>query len=173
LPVKNEPEPTRRDAPAPQRDLLSSESSRTTASPVAVPAASLERIPVFVKAAGSASGFSDPSKDRQDSVKDLQKKVDDSKAVRLVGSQNEALIVLEVLARETKRETNGWTAFNGQRQNKSYLTVRLTAGEFSTEFEGESGSKGMLKGYGAAAGKVVKQLDDWVKANRDRLLMNK
>lgn len=128
------------------------------------------RIPLFVRAAGSAGGFTDPSKDRQDSVKDLQKKVRDSKLVDLVSSEEHAVIVLEVLARETKRETNGWTAFSGDRQNKSYLTVRLIAGEYTTEFAGESGSKGMLKGYGAAAGKVVDQLEKWVMANRNQLL---
>ena len=71
----------------------------------------------------------------------------------------------EVLDRDTKRETNLWG-----RQNKSYLTVRLTAGGYSVEFTGESGSTGALTGYGAAAAKVVKQLEAWVKANRDRLL---
>jgi hypothetical protein len=79
---------------------------------------------------------------------------------------------LEVLARETKRETNGWTAFSGQRQNKSSLSVRLTAGEFETEFGGESGSKGLMKGYGDAAGKVVKQVESWVKSNYDRRRSN-
>lgn len=128
-----------------------------------------ERIPVFLKAAGADSGFTDPSKDRQDSVNDLMKKLRDSKSVRLVESEADAVAVLEVLDRETKRETNGWTAFSGQRQNKSYLTVRLTVGEYSTEFTGESGSKGMLKGYGAAAGKVVDQLEKWVEANRSKL----
>lgn len=64
-----------------------------------------------------------------------------------------------------KRETNLWG-----RTNKSYLTVRLTAGEFTTEFTGESGSKGVMKGYGAAASKIVKQLEEWVKTNRDKLL---
>jgi len=57
---------------------------------------------------------------------------------------------------------------SGAKQNKSYLTVRLHAGEYSTEFEGESGSKGMLKGYGAAAGKVVDQLEAWINSNRSR-----
>jgi hypothetical protein len=126
-----------------------------------------DKIPVFMKSL-DAGGFTDPSKDRQDSVKDLLKKIKDSKVVRPVSSEAEALAVLEVLGRATKRETNFWG-----RQNKSYLTVRLTAGEFSTEFEGESGSKGILKGYGAAAGKIVKQLEEWVKANREQLLSQK
>jgi hypothetical protein len=123
-----------------------------------------EKIPVFVKSGAATDGFTDPSKDRQDSVKDLLKKLKDSKVLAPVQSEEQAVVVLEVLDRETKRETNFWG-----RQNKSYLTVRLTAGEYSTEFTGESGSKGVLKGYGAAAGKVVDQLEDWAKANRERL----
>jgi hypothetical protein len=129
-----------------------------------------DKIPVFVRAAGAASGFTDPSRDRQDSVKDVEKNIRDSKVVRLVPTFDEAVIVLDVLNRETRREANGWTAFSGAKQNKSYLTVKLTVGDFETELAGESGSKGVLKGYGAAASNVVDQLDAWVKENRDRLL---
>lgn len=128
------------------------------------------KIPVFVRGAGATEGFTDPSKNRQNSVKDITNKLKGSKVVRLAESESDAVAVLEVLDRETKRETNAWGALGGVRQNKSYLTVRLTAGEFTTEFEGESGSKGMLKGYGAAAGKIVKQLEEWVKTNREKLL---
>ena len=128
------------------------------------------KIPVYVKSAADADGFTDPSKDRQDSVKDLTKKVKDSKLLVLVPSADQAVIVLEVLGRGTNREVNGWAAVNGQAQNKSFLTVKLTAGEFSTEFTGQSGSKGILTGHGAAAGKVVDQLEDWVKANREKLV---
>src|SRR4051812_38355794 len=85
-----------------------------------------EKIPVFVRSTDSATGFSDPSKDRQDSIKDLQKNIEKSKVVRLASSEGDALVFIDVLSRETKRETNGWTAMNGQKQNKSSLTVRLT-----------------------------------------------
>jgi len=118
-----------------------------------------------VRSAQTAGGFTGPSKDRQDSVKDLLKELKDSNSLRAVESEKEALVVLEVLERETKRETNIWG-----RQNKSNLTVRLTAGEYSAELAGESGSKGVLKGYGAAAGRVVKQVEAWVNTNRDKLL---
>src|SRR4051794_29244889 len=99
-----------------------------------------QKVPVFVKSATS-SGFTDPSKDRQDSVNDIRKRLKDSDWVQPVDSESDAVAVLEVLDRETKRETNVFG-----RQNKSYLTVRLAAGDYSTEFTGESGSKGMLKG---------------------------
>ena len=128
------------------------------------------RIPVFVRGGGSSSGFTDPSKDRGDSVKDLQKNIRDSKVLVLAESSDDAFIVLDVLHRETKKENNGWTAISGTPQNKSYVTVRLRAGDFETELTGESGSKGMLKGYGNAASKVVDQLEDWARENRERLL---
>jgi hypothetical protein len=128
------------------------------------------RIPIFVRSAADSDGFTDPSKDRRDSLKDLVKQLRDSDVVAPVDMEAEAVAVLEVLGRSTRSERNGWTAVNGQRQNKSVLTVRLTAGEYSTEFTGESKSKGVLTGYGQAAEKVVKQLEDWVTANRERLM---
>src|SRR5438046_1369776 len=86
----------------------------------------IERVPVFVKSVAAAEGFTDPSKDRQDSVKDLLNRLRDSEFVRVVQSETDAVAVLEVLDRATKREVNFWGA-----QNKSLLAVRLTAGDYS------------------------------------------
>lgn len=130
--------------------------------PLAVGAA--DRIPVFVRSAGAVGGFTDPDRQKQDSVKDLVKKLGDSKTLRPAETEAAAPIVVEVLGRETKRESNLFG-----RQNKSYLTVRVTAGDYSTEFTAESGSHGMMKGYGDAAGRLVKQLESWAEANRDKL----
>jgi hypothetical protein len=120
------------------------------------------RIPIFVRSAQNAGGFTDPSKDREDSVKDLRKKLKDSDSVRPVESEKEALVMLEVLGREMKSE---WG-----RGTNTYLTVRLTAGQYSAEFTGKSGSASGFTAYGDAAGKVVEQLEAWIKANRDQLL---
>ena len=128
-----------------------------------------DKIPIFVKSGGTAEGFSDPSKDRQDSVKDLLKRLKDSDMVHVMDSENAAVVVIEVLDRATTREVNGWTAVSGHAQNNSHLTVRLTAGDYTTEFTGESGSSGMMKSYGGAAKSIVKQLETWVSANRERL----
>ena len=128
------------------------------------------KISILVRSGATVGGFTDPSKVRQDSVKDLLKRLKDSDSLRPVDSESDALVVLEVMERETKRETNAWTAFNGMRQNKSYLTVKLTAGEYETEFTADGGSKGMMTGYEAAASTVVDQVEAWVKANPDRLL---
>jgi hypothetical protein len=138
-------------------------------SSLSVAAQTQEKLAVFVAGVGT-DGFTDPSKARQDSAKDLAKKITGSKTLRLVQTVDEAVAVLTVLDRVTVTEHNGFAAFSGQGQNRSALTVRLTAGEYSTEFSGASGSKGVMTGYGAAAGQVVKQLEEWVKANHAKLV---
>jgi hypothetical protein len=47
--------------------------------------------------------------------------------------------------------------------------MKRRSGDFNTEFQGESGAKGLFSGYGAAAGKIVDQVDAWVKTNHDKL----
>lgn len=137
---------------------------------VAAPEGSATKVPIFVKSGAAGSGFTDPSKDRQDSAKDLCNRIRDSKWVRVADSEQDALVVLEVLRRETRQESKGWARSLGvPPQSKSSLMVRLTAGGYSTEFSGESTSVGELTSYSAAAGKVVKQLEEWVKANREQL----
>jgi hypothetical protein len=128
-----------------------------------------DRIPLFVSNVGSADGFTDPSRDRQDSAKDLLRSLRMSSYIRLVDREQDAVIIVEVLGRETTREVNGWTAFTGYAQNKSHLAVRLTAGEFSTDFSADGGSSGMSTAYARAAGRVAEQIVDWVKANQQRL----
>lgn len=127
------------------------------------------RIPLFIGNIGSASGFTDPSKDRKDSAKDLWRALSTSSAVRLVDQEQDAVILVEVLGRETTREVNGWTALFGSAQNKSHLAVRLTVGEFSTEFSADGGSSGMLTAYAKAAGSIGDQIVKWVNDNRQRL----
>ncbi|HEY3383584.1 MAG TPA: hypothetical protein VGK32_17605 [Vicinamibacterales bacterium] len=95
----------------------------------------------------------------------MESKIENSKVLFLAESEADAVIVLDVLGRETNREVNVWG-----RQNKSVLTVRLTVGEYSTEFSGDGGSSGIFTGYAAAAGKVVKQIEKWAKANTEQLL---
>jgi hypothetical protein len=123
------------------------------------------RFAVFVKSPAATAGFTDPSKDRADSIRDMESKIENSKVLFLAESEADAVIVLDVLGRETNREVNVWG-----RQNKSVLTVRLTVGEYSTEFSGDGGSSGIFTGYAAAAGKVVKQIEKWAKANTEQLL---
>jgi len=128
------------------------------------PAAAQDRVPIFVKSAGARSGFTDPSQDRLDSVRDLARRLAHSPVFRVVESESDATTVIEVLDRGTTLHTN----LLGP-QNASSVTVRLKVRDYSTDFTGVSGPKAMLTGYGAAASNVVGQLEAWVKSNRDRL----
>ena len=69
----------------------------------------LPKVPVFVTSESEAQGFTDPSKDRQDSIKDIEKKVRDSETLALVTKKEDALVLLEVIGRDTNRKVNGWT----------------------------------------------------------------
>jgi hypothetical protein len=125
--------------------------------------------PVLVRTATYAAGFTEPSRDRADSLEDLLRAFDRIAAVALARNEDDAVIVVDVLGRETRRELNGLTALTGRAQNKSWLTVRLTAGDFTTEFSGNGGSTGMLTGCAAAAGNVAEQIERWILDHRDRL----
>lgn len=129
-----------------------------------------QRIPVFVKSGSATGGFTDPDKGRLDSTKDIMEKLRDSKTVR-VAAEDQAVIILEILGRDTKLDQgHALTAmFGGLGQKHSSVTVRLTAGEYTTEFTGTGGASGVFSGYGKAAAKVMKELDAWVKANDAKL----
>jgi hypothetical protein len=134
-------------------------------------AADQPKVAVFVKAAGSADGFTDPDKSRTDSVKNLRDKLKDEKWAQLVDSEDAAVILLEVLNRRTDLDqAHVVTAMvGGFGQKHSTLTVRLTAGTFTTELSGTGGASGVFSGYGKAAGKVVDELEKWVKDNSEKL----
>jgi hypothetical protein len=110
------------------------------------------KVPIFVTASQVADGFTDPSEDRRDSVKDLLLYLKRSKQVVPVETAARAVLVLEVIGREHQR-TRG-----------KEVTVRLTAGTFSAHLTGDSRNS-----YLTAARDIAKQVDQWVKANRQRL----
>jgi hypothetical protein len=133
---------------------------------LAQPTVAPSKIPVFVRSQSAASGFTDPSKERQDSIKDLIKKIKDSKTMCVAESESDAFVILEVLDRST---SSSWTPFWGT-QNRSVVAVRLMAGEYTADFTGDPGSTGAFTGYRKAAGQVVKQLDTWMTTNRERII---
>ena len=129
------------------------------APPAEIPAA----IAVYVKKTGP-EGLTDPDKGRVTSINDLTARLAMAKGIRLVRTPEEAVVVVQVLARQAHDERS--LMWGATRNNT--LTVRVTAGEFSAELEGKS--QGIIGGMAAAAGKVVKQLEAWVKTNHDKLL---
>jgi hypothetical protein len=122
-------------------------------------------IPLFIKGQ-SAEGFTDPSEDRRDSEKNLRDKLKDSKEFSLVETEEEAVMVLEVLDRAESQQHG---PFAGKTQRKKTLMVRLTVGEFSTDFTGETSLMSIGGGWGVAAKSVVKQLKEWAKENSAKL----
>jgi hypothetical protein len=125
-------------------------------------------IPLFIKGQ-SSEGFTDPSEDRRDSEKNLRDKLEDAKEFSLVETEEEAVMVLEVLDREESRRDGVLTQSQWSTSKKKTLMVRLTVGEFSTDFTGESSLMSIGGGWGVAAKSVVKQLKKWAKENSAKL----
>ena len=122
-----------------------------------------ERAPIFVRSAAAADGFTDPSRDREDSARDLLARFRESGVVRLAPEEKAAVILIEVIGREGKRAGGALMSL------RSHVTVRLSAGQFSAEFTGNSGAMGT--GYwGQAADDLVGQIEKWTIANHERLL---
>ena len=117
---------------------------------------------------GAADGLSDPNKDNRDTVKDLQNALEDQKDVHLVASRDEAMLVLVVQSRERAQAT--FSMFGGAARDVG-VRVKLLWKDNEAELTGTA-QGGTLSTGGAwkrAAGKVAKQINEWVKANREHL----
>jgi hypothetical protein len=78
------------------------------------------------------------------------------------------VIVLVVLNRETAQTTAG---FLGSPARDRMVRVKFMYGDFETEMSGsaQGGTLGSGGAWGKAAGKVIKQVDEWVTTNRSKL----
>jgi hypothetical protein len=135
---------------------------------VSLPAAAQPKaLAVFVTSVGAADGFTDPNKDNQDTMKDLRSSLKGRSGIVLTERREDALIVLVVQNREKAQLTAG--VFGAQRD----CTVRVKFVYKSTETElSGSAAGGTLSSGGAwskAAGKVAKQVEEWVAANKEKL----
>lgn len=86
-------------------------------------------VPIFVTSIGAANGFTDPSKDNQNTVKDLRNSLGGRKTIVLTNRREEAVIVLTVLGRRRARFTA--SAFGPGRDVE--LKVKFQAGEIESE----------------------------------------
>lgn len=122
---------------------------------------------VYVTSEMAGTGLSDPNKDIRDTIKDLQEAVLDRKTFALAESREDASIVLVVLPRETEGMTANWAGTGRDRVVK----VGFESGDVKTTMQASvmSGSMGSAGAWGKAAKKLVKQIDEWVTANRGRL----
>ena len=110
-------------------------------------------VPLYLTTAGSGSGFTDPNKDRQDSMKDLTEALAKKKNIRLVATKDEAVIVVEVAARGVREDSGSYSKMFGGKNEVKAVQVRLMVGEFATELTGESAGGGFGGGPGRGAWK--------------------
>ena len=127
-----------------------------------------DRIAVFVTSVGALKGFTDPSKENRDSVKDLRDDLKDKKNLVLVETREAARIVLVVMGREKAQVTVG---LFGDPARDVILRVQFIAGKMETELTASAQGGTLSSGgaWGRAAGKIADQVDDWAKENRTRL----
>jgi len=123
---------------------------------------------VFVTSSGALNGMTDPSKDNQDTVKDLRDSLKGRKGIALAESRDDAVIVLTVMGRETAQVT---AALFGGAARDRMIRVKFVAGELETEMtaSAQGGTLGSGGAWGKAAGKIAKQVEEWVAANRAKL----
>jgi hypothetical protein len=122
---------------------------------------------VFITSVGAANGFTDPNKDNQDTMKDLRDSLKGRKAVVVTDKRDQATIVLVVMSREKAQVTA--TAFGAARD--CTVRVKFIFRDSETEMSG-SAAGGTLTSGGAwskAAGKVAKQVEEWLIANRAQI----
>jgi hypothetical protein len=124
-------------------------------------------VPVFVTSSGAQGGFTDPNKGNQDSMKNLTSSLKDKKAVCVVSEREKARIVLEVMSREKAQATYGPL---GPARDCT-VRVKFILGDFETEMSASAAGGTMASGgaWSKAAGKVAKQVEEWVIANREKL----
>jgi hypothetical protein len=110
-------------------------------------------VKVFVTSAAAQNGFTDPSKDNADTVKDLRKAIDDQKSLALADSAEDAAIVLTVLGRETANLTGG---LMGTAARDRTIRVKFVYQDFKTELT--ASAQGGTLGSGGAWGKAAKMI---------------
>jgi hypothetical protein len=134
-----------------------------TVSAHAKDAAPEQTVTVYVTSAGAKDGFTDPSKDNRDSVKDLRDSLNGRKGIRLTDARADAQIVLTVQQRETAGVTVGFFA-NGRDR---IMHVHFEAATVDTDLTASvmGGLAGSGGAWGKAAGKIAKQVEEWVKEN--------
>ena len=140
--------------------------SQVVAQQGAVPVVALHMpVPVFVTSVGAVNGFTDPSKDNQDTMKDLRDAIKDDhkKTLVLASKREDAAIVLVVMSREKAQVTAGFFGASRDCTVRIKFIFRESETEMSASAQGGTLSSGGA--WSKAAGKVAKQVDEWVVAN--------
>jgi hypothetical protein len=125
------------------------------------------QVRIHVTSAAALPGRTDQNKTNEETVKDLRKSLSDYPEIRLVDTPEEAVISLIVQDGDTANFT---AAAPGPGRDRG-MWVKLRYRGLETELK-ESAPGGTLTAGGArskAAGKVAKQVHDWIAANRTRI----
>jgi hypothetical protein len=125
-------------------------------------------IAVFVTSDGAGDGFTDPNKGNQDTMKDLRDSLKGRKSIAIAQTREVADIVLVVMDREKSQLTI--SGFSGLSRD-CVVRVKFIHKDTETMLSGSatSGQFGSGGGWGRAAGKVAKQVEQWIDANKDKL----
>jgi len=125
-------------------------------------------VTVFVTSAGAVNGFTDPSKDNRDTVKDLRDSLKDYKAGKVVDDREAATIGRVGIGRETAQVTAG---FLGDPARDRIIRAKFQFRDFETEMTASAQGGTLASGgaWGKAAGKIAKQVSEWVSANKAKL----
>lgn len=135
---------------------------------IAAVASAQKTVSIYVTSVGAQNGMTDPNKDNQDTMKDLRDKLKGRKGLALTDSQEAATIVLVVMDREKSQLTIG--GFSGLSRD-CVVRVKFLYKDTETMLSGSatSGQFGSGGGWGRAAGKVAKQVEQWVETNREKM----
>ena len=118
---------------------------------------------------GESGGFTDRDsektfKQRDDSVQDIKKALEGKRNVRVVESADEARIKVEVAS----RSAFSFNVFSGGGDQPIVIQARLMVGDYSLGIIGRP-SPMIRPGWKGAAENVARQIEEWIRMNRDRL----
>jgi hypothetical protein len=131
------------------------------------------RIPIFVTSVGASDGLTDPNKENQDTMKDLRDSLKGRKGIVLTERREDAAIVLVVQGREKAQLTvSPLSGILGTGPSRDCIVrVKFLYKGTETEMSGSANGGALMSGgaWGKAAGKVAKQIEQWIDANREKL----
>jgi hypothetical protein len=122
---------------------------------------------VYVTSAGAMNGMTDPSKDNQDSVKDLRGALKGKPHLALVDRADEAVIILTVQNRGRSQFTA--SGFGPGRDVALAVTLKYKDAESVLSASALGGTMVTGGAWKKAAGKIADQVGAWVTANTGKL----
>jgi hypothetical protein len=127
-------------------------------------------ISVFVASSDAMNGILRPSKDQQETVKDLQKEIGKRASMRLVSASDNPLVAVIVTGRYTAQRAS---ATRGRAPaTRRVIAVKLLylgADVGMTAVSGDEADVGENP-WDKVIAKLAQQLDGWIAANRELLL---